>query len=58
MGKFIQFKVTIGRTNIDGTFRTNTYQVNALGLKVWIDAWLNDRDAVSINIEGTEVKDA
>ena len=52
MGKFKQYRVTIGRTNLDGTLRTNTYHVSKGTLQMWIESWLNDKDAVTINIEG------
>lgn len=58
MGKFKQYKVTIGRTNIDGKFRTTTYNVTQSMLEMWIKSWLDDKDGVSILIEGVEVKDA
>lgn len=58
MGKFKQYKVTIGRTNIDGTFRTTTYSVTQSMLEIWIKSWLDDKDGVSILIEGVEVEDA
>ena len=58
MGTFKQYKVTIGRTNIDGTFRTIVYTVTRSVLETWIRSWLDDKDGVSILIEGVEVKDA
>lgn len=58
MGKFKQYKVTIGRTNIDGKFRTTTYNVTQSMLEMWIKSWLDDKDGVSILIEGVEVEDA
>lgn len=58
MGKFKQYKVTIGRTNIDGKFRTTTYSVTQSMLEMWIKSWLDDKDGVSILIEGVEVEDA
>lgn len=58
MGKFKQYKVTIGRTNIDGKFRTTTYNVTQSMLEMWIKSWLDDKDGISILIEGVEVKDA
>ena len=58
MGKFKQYKVTIGRTNIDGKFRTTTYNVTQSMLEMWVKSWLDDKDGVSILIEGVEVKDA
>ena len=54
MGKFKQYDVTIGRTNLDGTLRVNTYHVSKETLATWIESWLNDKDAVTINIEGVE----
>lgn len=58
MGKFKQYDVTIGRINADGSWRSNKYSVAHGTLQMWIESWLNDEDAVTINIEGTEVKDA
>ena len=58
MGKFKQYKITIGRTNIDGKFRTTTYNVTQSMLEMWVKSWLDDKDGVSILIEGVEVKDA
>lgn len=54
MGKFKQYKVTIGRTNTDGSFRTNTYNVSHGTLKVWVDSWLDDPDAITLHIEQVE----
>lgn len=56
MGKHKTYLVTIGRTNTDGTFRTNTYNVSNNTLRTWVDSWLEDPDAISINI--AEVEDA
>lgn len=54
MGKFKQYKVTVGRINTDGSFRSITYNVSHSMLEMWLKSWLNDRDAVTINIEGVE----
>ena len=54
MGKSKQYKVTIGRTNTDGSSRTNTYSVTHGTLKTWVESWLNDQDAITLHIEQVE----
>lgn len=54
MGKSKQYKVTIGRTNTNGSLRTNTYNVTHSMLQMWVESWLNDKDAMTINIEQVE----
>ena len=58
MGKFKQYDVTIGRINVDGSWRSNKYSVTHGTLQTWIESWLNDRDAVTISITGIETEDA
>ena len=58
MGKFKQYDVTIGRINADGSWRSNKYSVTHGTLQMWIESWLNDRDATTISITGIEAEDA
>ena len=58
MGKFKQYDVTIGRINTNGSWRSTTYNVPHNTLQMWIESWLNDRDAVTISITGIEAEDA
>lgn len=54
MGKHKTYLITIGRTNTDGTFHTNTYNVSYDALRIWVDLWLEDPDTISINIAEAE----
>ena len=58
MGKFKQYDVTIGRINVDGSWRSNKYSVSHSTLQMWIESWLKDRDAMTISITGIEAEDA
>ena len=58
MGKFKEYDVTIGRLNTNGSWHSTTYNVPHSTLKMWVESWLNDKDAVTISITGIEAEDA